>query len=56
MKIDTKVRHVTKPGENIFSDLGFSKREAERLLSEADKQVKELRQAAKKSPRPRSLR
>ncbi len=29
IKIDTKIRHVTKPGDNIFSDLGFNPDEAQ---------------------------
>jgi hypothetical protein len=33
MKIDTEIRHVTKPGANIFLDLGFAPEEAKRLLS-----------------------
>jgi len=24
MKIDTKIRHVTKPGANLFLELGFT--------------------------------
>jgi len=30
MTIDTKIRHVTKPGANIFLELGFSAEEARR--------------------------
>ena len=44
MKIDTKVRHVTKPGDNIFRDLGFSKTEADRLYAASEKQIDEMRQ------------
>ena len=31
MKIDTAIRHVTKPGANLFLELGFSPDEAKRL-------------------------
>ena len=37
-KIDTRVRHVTKRGANLFADLGFPPSEAKRLqaLSRAE--------------------
>lgn len=31
MKIDTEIRHVTKPGANLFLELGFAPAEAKRL-------------------------
>ena len=31
MKIDTEIRHVTKPGANLFLELGFAPDEAKRL-------------------------
>jgi hypothetical protein len=31
MKIDTEIRHVTKRGENLFLQLGFTPAEARRL-------------------------
>ena len=31
MKIDTEIRHVTKPGANLFLELGFTRDEAKRL-------------------------
>ncbi len=31
MKIDTEIRHLTKPGANLFLELGFSADEAQRL-------------------------
>ncbi len=40
MKIDTEIRHVTKPGANIFLDLGFPPAEVERLHATAAKQRK----------------
>jgi len=34
-KIDTKSRHITKAGGNIFADLGFEPEEAKHLLAES---------------------
>ncbi len=31
MKIETEIRHVTKPGANLFLELGFTSHEAKRL-------------------------
>jgi len=39
MKIDTEIRHVTKPGANIFLELGFSADEARRLQAASRKQI-----------------
>lgn len=33
-KIDTEVRHVTKPGANLFAELGFSPDQAGRYQAE----------------------
>ena len=41
MKIDTKTRHRTKVGGNVFLDLGFNPREAQRLLAQTDAQIDE---------------
>jgi len=41
MTIDTKSRHRTKAGGNVFLDLGFRPKEAKRLLAHADAQVDE---------------
>ena len=42
MKFDTKYRHRTKVGGNVFMDLGFPpKEEAKRLLAHADAQIDE---------------
>jgi predicted XRE-type DNA-binding protein len=41
MKIDTAVRHVTKPGANIFLELGFPPAEARRLRAMSRKQINE---------------
>jgi hypothetical protein len=35
MNIDTKVRHITKAGTNIFLDLGFTPDEAEQYRVES---------------------
>jgi predicted XRE-type DNA-binding protein len=37
--IDIKSRHRTKAGGNVFVDLGFSPKEAKRLLAQANAQV-----------------
>ena len=39
MKIDTEIRHVTKPGANLFLELGFSPTEAKRLHAASRKQI-----------------
>ncbi len=39
MKIDTKIRHVTKPGVNLFLELGFAPAEARRLHAASRKQI-----------------
>jgi predicted XRE-type DNA-binding protein len=39
MKIDTKIRHVTKPGANLFPELGFTPDEAKRLQAASRKQI-----------------
>jgi len=43
MKIDTEIRHVTKPGANIFLELGFSPAEAKRLHAASRKQVNDTK-------------
>ena len=37
--IDTSVQHVTKPGMNLFSELGFSPDEARRYQKESDERI-----------------
>jgi predicted XRE-type DNA-binding protein len=39
MKIDTQIRHVTKPGANLFLELGFSAAEAKRLHAASRQQI-----------------
>ena len=41
MAIDTRSRHRTKVGGNVFMDLGFPPKEAKRLLAHADAQIDE---------------
>ena len=36
---DTKIRHVTPPGANIFTELGFPPEEAERLNADLHAEV-----------------
>ena len=43
MVIDTKIRHVTKPGANLFLELGFSAEEAKRLHVASQKQINDTR-------------
>ena len=42
MKVDTKSRHRTKAGGNVFVDLGFPPKEAQRLLAHADAQIDDI--------------
>ncbi|MBB3011057.1 helix-turn-helix domain-containing protein [Cupriavidus alkaliphilus] len=44
MKIDTEVRHVTKPGANLFLELGFPPAEAKRLHAASKKQISDTKQ------------
>ena len=43
MTIDTKIRHVTRPGDNLFLDLGFPAEEAARLHAASQKQINDTR-------------
>lgn len=43
MKIDTTVRHITKPGANLFLELGFPPAEAKRLQAASRKQINDTR-------------
>jgi predicted XRE-type DNA-binding protein len=38
-KIDTSVRHVTKPGANLFVELGFSPNDAKRFQAESRERI-----------------
>jgi len=43
MKIDTAIRYVTKPGANLFVELGFSAAEAKRLHTASRKQINDTK-------------
>lgn len=43
MTIDTKVRHVTPPGTNLFSELGFTADEANRFQAESQQQINDVK-------------
>jgi predicted XRE-type DNA-binding protein len=43
MKIDTEIRRVTKPGANLFLELGFSPAEAKRLYAASRKQINDTK-------------
>ena len=41
--IDTKIRHVTQPGANLFVELGFDLNEAEQLQIESRKRINDTK-------------
>lgn len=41
MTIDTEIRHVTKPGANLFLELGFEAEEAKQLYADAQRIIAE---------------
>ncbi|CAN5371475.1 helix-turn-helix domain-containing protein [soil metagenome] len=41
--IDTQVRHITKPGANLFRELGFAPSEAERFQAESKQQINDTK-------------
>lgn len=43
MKIDTEIRHVSRPGANLFLELGFSPGEALRLEAASRQQINDTR-------------
>jgi len=43
MTIDTEIRHVTKPGANLFLELGFSAAEARKRHAASRKQINDTR-------------
>jgi predicted XRE-type DNA-binding protein len=43
MTIDTKIRHVTKPGANLFLELGFPAEEAAQLHAVSQKEINDTR-------------
>jgi predicted XRE-type DNA-binding protein len=44
MKVDTSIAHVTKPGANLFLELGFDPAEAKRLQAASRKQINDLQE------------
>ena len=44
MKIDTEISHVTKPGSNLFLELGFAPAEAQRLQAASRQQINDTQQ------------
>jgi predicted XRE-type DNA-binding protein len=44
MKIDTAIRHVTLPDDNLFLELGFTPQEAKQLLAASDQQINDVTQ------------
>ncbi len=44
MNIDTKIRHITPPGANLFAELGFEPAEAEQFHAELRQQVDQAKQ------------
>jgi hypothetical protein len=54
MKIDTRSRHRTRADGNVFSDLGFTPREARRLLARADARIDEAKRLARRGALTRS--
>jgi len=49
MKTDTVIRHVTKPGANLFLELGFPPTEAKRLQAASKTQIDGTRPPARSS-------
>ncbi|MEI2417791.1 XRE family transcriptional regulator [Orrella sp. JC864] len=43
MKIDTEIRRITKPGANLFLELGFPADEAARLQAASRRQINDTR-------------
>lgn len=43
MKTDTEIRHVSKPGTNLFLELGFPADEAARLQTTSRQQIDDTR-------------
>lgn len=52
MKTDTAIRHVTKPGANLFLELGFLPAEAKRLQAASQKQIHDARPPVQSSAEP----
>ena len=55
MTIDTEIRHVTKPGANLFLELGFAPAEARRLRAASRKHINDTRRLKQQLMRELSL-
>jgi hypothetical protein len=44
MDIDSKIRHTTPPGANLFAELGFAPAEAEQFQAELRLQIDQAKQ------------
>jgi predicted XRE-type DNA-binding protein len=44
MNIDTKIRHTTPPGANLFAELGFAPAEAAQFNAELHQQINQAQQ------------
>lgn len=42
-EIDSQIRHVTKPGANLFEELGFAPADAARYQAESQRQINDTR-------------
>lgn len=56
MTIDTKIRHVTKSGANLFRELGFAPDEAERFQAESTQKIKDTKALKADSAGPHRAR
>jgi hypothetical protein len=43
MTLETEIRHVTKPGADLFLELGFSAAEAKKLHAASRKEINDTR-------------
>jgi predicted XRE-type DNA-binding protein len=43
MAIDTEIRHITKPGTNLFLELGFDAAEAARFQAESQQRIRDTK-------------
>jgi len=49
MAIDTEIRHITKPGANVFLELGFDAAEAARFQAESQQRISSPRRSKNRS-------
>lgn len=43
MTIDTEIRHITKPGANLFLELGFDAAEAAHFQAESQQRISDTK-------------